>query len=283
MGRALEVVTSFVTAPGAVLTAAAAAVGNSLQIRSADVRSKVWMLNAWSFNQVVGVTRIRSPRLHDAVNGMRWRQPAAQVIPHYPSAFGQAFPQFVIPQDTIVVEQSGSGVGGQIESNTMLLYYENLPGVAARLIDYPTLLKAGVNLTTVETSIVSVVTGQYGGGVLLNAAANAQNLKANTDYALIGGLTDTRGTVARITGVDFGSLGVGFPAEPTVQDYSANFFMHMSTGYGLALIPVLNAANAGGITVDVQTNQAGGTFIITLNLVELQPNIVPMALSGPTV
>ena len=283
MGKGLEVVTSFVTAPGAVLTAAAAAVGNSLAIRAADVRSKVWLVNAWSFNQVIGVTRIRSPRLHDAVNGMRWRQPAAQVTPHYPADPLSAFPQFLIPQDTLIIEQSGSGVGGQIESNTMLVYYENLPGVAARLIDQPTLNKNGINLTTVETSITAVATGQYGGGVVLNAAANSQNLKANTDYAVIGGLVDTRGTVVRISGVDFGSLGVGYPAEPSLQDYTANFFGRMSVGYGIALIPVLNSANAGGITVDVQTNQAGGTFIVTLNLVELQPNVVPLATSGPTV
>jgi hypothetical protein len=283
MGRALEVVTSFVTAPSTTLTAAAAATGNSLQIRSADVRSKVWLINAWSFNQAVGVTRIRSPRLHDAVNGIRWRQPAAQVIPHWPADIIAAFPQFLIPQDTLTVEQSGSAVGGQIESNTMLVYYENLPGVAARLIDLPTLGKNQLNLTAVETTITGVITGQYGGGVLLNAAANQQNLKANTDYALIGGLVDTRATVVRITGVDFGSLGVGFPGEPTLQDYTGNFFARMSAAYNIPLIPVLNSANAGGITVDVQTNQAGGTFVVTLNLIELQPNIVPLATSGPTV
>jgi hypothetical protein len=279
MGKGLEVVTSFVTAPGAVLTAAAAATGNSLQVRAADVRSKVLLLDAWSFNQVAGVTRIRSPRLHDAVNGMRWRQPAALTIPHYPAQFGGAFPQFLIPQDTLIVEQSGSAVGGQIESNTMLVYYENLPGIGARLIDYDTLKKIGVNLTTVEASIVTVITGQYGGGVLVNAAT--QNLKANTDYALVGGLTDTRGTVIRATGVDFGSLGVGFPAEPSVQDLTANYFIQKAIGYGIALIPVFNSANFGGITVDAQTNQAGGTFIVTLNCVELQPNIVPGAGSGP--
>lgn len=283
MGKGLEVVTSFVTAPGGTLTATAAAATNSLQVRAADVRSKVWLINHWAFNQVVGVVRIRSPRLHDAVNGMRWRQPAAQVIPHYPADIVAAFPQFLIPQDTLTVEQSGSAVGGQIESNTMLVYYDNLPGVAARLIDFPTLQKNGINLTAVETTITAVATGQYGGGVLLNAAANSQNLKANTDYALVGGLTDTRGTVIRISGVDFGSLGVGFPAEPTLQDFTANFFARMSSGYSLGLIPVLNSANAGGITVDVQTNQAGGTFVVTLNLVELQPNIVPLATSGPTV
>jgi hypothetical protein len=283
MGKGLEVVTSFVTAPGATLTATAAATGNSLTVRAADVRSKVLLIDHWAFNQAVGVVRIRSPRLHDAVNGMRWRQPAAQVIPHYPALGPVGFPQFLIPQDTLIVEQSGSAVGGQIESNTMLIYYDNLPGVAARLIDGPTLSKNGINLTAVETTLTAIATGQYGGGVVLNAAANSQNLKANTDYALLGGLSDTRGTVIRISGVDFGSLGVGFPPEATIQEVTANFFVRHAFAYNLPLIPVLNSANAGGITVDVQTNQAGGTFVVTLNLVELQPNVVPLATSGPTV
>ena len=126
MGKALEVVTSFVTAPGATLTAAVACTGNSLQIRSADVKSKVFMLNAWGFNQVSGVFRYRSPRLHDAVNGIRLRNAAALTIPRFPGNINSAFKQFLVPQDTLIVEQSGSAVGGQIESNTMPVSYTHL-------------------------------------------------------------------------------------------------------------------------------------------------------------
>jgi len=279
MGKALEVVTSFVTAPGATLTAATACTGNSLQIRSADVKSKVYLLNAWGFNQVAGVFRYRSPRLHDAVNGIRLRNPAALTIPRFPGTINSAFKQFLVPQDTLIVEQSGSGVGGQIESNTMLVYYDNLPGVSARLIPDSVLQQYGVNATTIEASVVSVVTGQYGGAVLVSAAT--QNLKANTDYALLGGQSDTRGTVVRATGVDFGSLGVGFPCEPAIADETISFFQNVANTTGLPTIPVFNSANFGGITVDVQTNQAGGTFVVTLFLVELQAGSVPNAVGGP--
>jgi hypothetical protein len=283
MGRGLEVVTSFVTAPGATLTAAAACAGNSLQIRSADVKSKVQLLETWAFNQVAGTLRIRSPRLHDNVNGIRTRVPAASVLPKYPGIINGGFGQFLIPQDTLIVEQSGSAVGGQIESNSMLVYYDSLPGISARLIDYPTLQRSGINAATVEASITGVATGQYGGALALNAAANFQNLKANTDYALLGGLVDTRCTVVRVLGVDFGNLGVGFPGEPSIQDVLDAFFVDLSQSQGMALIPVFNSANAGSTTVDVQTNQAGGTFIADLFVVELAPNTVPAATSGPGV
>ena len=283
MGRGLELVTSFVTAPGATLTAAAACAGNSLTVRSADVKSKVLLLETWAFNQVAGTLRIRSPRLHDNVNGIRTRIPATSVLPKYPGVIQGGFGQFLIPQDTLIVEQSGSGVGGQIESNSMLIYYDSLPGVAARLIDYPTLMRAGINVCTVEASITGLITGQYGTALALNAAANSQNLKANTDYALVGGLVDTRCTAVQILGVDFGNLGVGFPGEPSIEDVLSGFFINMSLSMQLPLIPVFNSANAGSTTIAVQTNQAGGTFIVDLLCIELAPNVVPAATSGPGV
>lgn len=283
MGRGLEVITSQVTAPGAVLTAAVANAGNSLQIRSADVKSKVALIESWAFNQVAGTLRIRSPRLHDNVNGIRTRVPAASVLPKYPGLISGGFGQFLIPQDTLIIEQSGSAVAGQIEENSQLVYYDSLPGISARLIDYPTLLRAGINVATVEASIVTVATGQYGGALALNAAANFQNLKANTDYALMGGLVDTRCTTVRILGVDFGNLGVGFPGEPSIQDLLTAFFVNLSLSLQLPLIPVLNSANAGSTTIDIATNQAGGTMIVDLFLVELAPNTVAPAVSGPGV
>lgn len=280
MGRGLEVVTSFVTAPGvAAFAAATACTGNSLQVRSADTKAKVYLLDAWAFNQVAGQLRIRSPRLHDAVNGIRYRIAAASVLPKFGLAIAGAFGQFLIPQDTLIVEGQGSAVGGQIESNSMLVYYDNLPGVSARLMTNAQLQQYGVNRTTIQATITAVATGQYGGGVLVNAAT--QNLKANTDYALLGGECDTRCTVVRATGVDFGSLGIGFPGEPSIQDVTESFFQNASINSGLPLIPVFNSANFGGITIDVQTNQAGGTIICDLNLVELQGGSVPAAGSGP--
>jgi hypothetical protein len=283
MGVGLEVVTSFVTAPGATLTAATACNGNSLTVRSADVKSKVSLIETWAFNQVAGTFRIRSPRLHDAVNGIRTRVPAASVLPKYPNGPQGGFAQFLVPQDPLIVEQSGSAVGGQIESNSMLVYYQSLPGINARLIDNPTLQKIGINVTTVEATLTAVATGQYGGGLALNAAANSQQLKANTDYALVGGLTDTRGTTIRVSGVDFGNLGVGFPAEPSIQDLLSDWFIMHSLNFGIPLIPVFNSANMGGTVVDVQTNQTGGTFIVDLFCVELAPGAVPLATSGPGV
>jgi hypothetical protein len=243
------------------------------------MRSKVWLLSAWALNQVAGQLRIRSPRLHDAVNGMRWAVPALFAAPLYPHFQNGHFKQFLIPQDTLIVENEGSAVAGEIESNSMLVYYDNLPGVSARLVSDAQLQQYGVNVTTVQATLTAVITGQYGGGVLVNAAI--QNLKANTDYALMGGATDTQGTVIGVTGVDFGSLRVGFPAEPLIAPLTRNWFQALAIASGLPTIPVFNSANFGGVLVDCQTNDAGGTYIVDLELVELQGGSVPAAGSGP--
>ena len=106
------------------------------------------------------------------------------------------------------------------------------------------------------------------------------NFKANTDYALLGIMVDTRVGVVRIQGVDVGNLGIGVPGEPTQRHVYANFFERLSNATGKPCIPVFNSANKAGILVDATGNQAAITTVATLWMVELQPGAVPLAKSG---
>lgn len=275
MPKGFEVVSGFVTAPGAVFTAWTLAAGNSLSVRSANVSSKISLLSAWGFNQVAGVLRVRSPRLHDNVQGIRMRVAAALTLPMYPSIISTTFQQGLVAQDTLIVEQTGSGVVGQIETGSLLVYYDDLPGIAARLIDTATVKKFGVNMMGQEVPITTGVAGGYSGQVAINVSND--NFKANTDYALLGGMVDTRKGTVRIQGVDVGNVGVGFPAEPTIREETASWFAALSDNFGLPLIPVLNSANKNAILVDATDNQVGGAFVVTLFLVEMAPGAVPGA------
>lgn len=275
MGKGLELVSGFVTAPGAVFTAWTLAAGNSLAVRSANVSSRIALISAWAFNQVAGVLRIRSPRLHDNVQGIRMRAAAALTLPMFPSVLANTVPQPLIAQDNLIVEQTGSGVGGQIETGSLLLYYDDLPGIAARLTDGPTIRKFGVNMVGQEVPVTTGVAGGYSGQVAINVSFDF--LKANTDYALLGGMADVRKGSVRIQGVDTGNLGVGFPAEPSIRDETAGFFANLADIFGIPLIPVFNSANKAAILVDATDNQAGGAFVVTLFMVELSPGAVPGA------
>jgi hypothetical protein len=272
MGKGLELVSGFVTAPGAVFTAWTMAAGNSLAVRSANVSSSVALLGAWGQNQVAGVLRIRSPRLHDNVQGIRMRVPAALTLPMFPVSVGGAWPQPLIPQDTLIVEQTGSAVAGQIENGSLLLYYADVPGIAARLTDTATVKKFGRNIIGQEVPVTTGVAGGYSGQVAINSAFD--NFKANTDYALVGGMTDIRKGSIRIQGVDSGNLGVGFPADPSIRNETANWFADLSDNYSMPLIPVFNSANKSAILIDATDSQVGGAFVVTLFIVELSAGAV---------
>jgi hypothetical protein len=267
MGRAIEAVAGFVTNPGATLTTLTPSTNTSFTVRGTDTTKNVWMACAWAFNAVAGELVVKSPRMHDNVQGIRNRVTAAFTAPLFNTPFNPMARQRMYAQDNVTVQLSGGGA--EIDTATLLFVYEDLAGIQGRFIDYPTLIKQIVNLVTVEVTITAVATGNFGGAVAINSTFDT--LIANTDYAILGGMTDTRGDTVRITGVDLGNLGVGFPCEPTLRDTTNTWFVGLATNLALPCIPVINSANKSATTIDVQTNQAGGTFIINLTLAQLAP------------
>lgn len=277
MPRALEVIAGFVTNPGATLTTITPSTGLSTTVRGTDTTKGTWLLSTWAFNATAGELRITSPRLHDQVQGIRNRVSAAFTAPLVPGHTNASFAQRLYAQDQLTVQLSGGAT--ELDCAALLIGYDDLAGVAGRFIDNPTLRKNGINIVTAEVTVTAVATGNFGGAVAINSSFD--NLIANTDYALIGAMSDTRGCAGRILGVDFGNLGVGFPLEPTIRDETQNWFMQLSAAFNAPYVPVFNSANKSAITIDVQTNGAGGTYIINLELVQLQPNAVPTTSATP--
>lgn len=275
MPKGLELVGGNVTNPGATFTAWTNNTGNSNQIRSAAVTSLVKLMGAWGFGATAGSLRVRSPRLHDFQQGIRMRLPAATPGPTYPGGASSYFQQVLIPQDTLTIEQTGGAA--EVDSGALLIYYDSLPGIAARLIDSATLQKFGVDIIGHEVSVTTLATGNWSGQVAINSSFD--NFKANTDYGLIGYAVDTACTTFRIQGVDSGNLGVGGPGNLVDRWMTSSWFSNLSDNTGLMLIPVFNSANKSGILVDIQHN-AAVTIVVTLWLVELQPNSVPGAVGN---
>ncbi len=279
MGRALECVAGFATNPGATFTVLTPSTGQSFTVRGTDITKGTWLMAEWAFNATAGELRIRSPRLHDFFSGIRNRVTAAstQVLDGDPT--GDSYAQRLYAQDNLTVELTGGGA--ELDTAAILIGYEDLGGVAGRFIDIPTLNKIGLNKVTVEVTVTAVATGLFGGAVAVNSSID--NLIANTDYAILGGYTDTRGDAVGVTGVDFGNLRVGFPAEPSLRQLTSNWFVKLADSFAGAWIPVFNSANKTQTTIDVQTNGAGGTYIINLELVQLLPGQVPGGATGAAV
>lgn len=261
---ALELISGQVTAPGTTLTQLTAFSGNSFTIRNAPEESKIYLLQTWVKSQASGVFRIRSPFLHDNVQGLRFRHKSAQIEPLLPDGYLQNLK----PQDTLILEMTGSGTAGDIEQASMLIYYENLPGIEAKLISPSELNDRLDELFTVEVSITAGSSGGYSGEKLISQDFDL--FKANTDYAILGYITSADCLCVRFRSSDFGNLGIGGPGESGLNLMTRNWFVDLSYNTGLALIPVFNSANRSNTFVDVATDENGGTFNITILMAKLK-------------
>lgn len=263
MPPALDTVTSQGTAIGSTLAATTIAPGDSFTIKNAPLNSDVFLLNFWTHNLVAGQVRIRSPKMHDNVDALRARTLVATFDPLMPLGV----PQRMYPQDTEIVELAGSGTAGQIESVVQLMYYADLPGQAGRFLTPDALKQRMRNLIGVRLAITLGTGTGYNGARAINGDVDL--LKANTDYALLGMTSDIATAALCLRGPDTGNLRVSVPGAPTLWQITDRWFKHLSTEYGLPLIPIINSANKGGTLIDAVNNQAGGTANVTIYLAEL--------------
>lgn len=275
MGNALEIVAGRTTAPGAALVALTPNTGGSFTIRATPPNIDIRLLSMWTFNNVAGVFRVISPRLHDNVQGIRMQAngaPTAPMIPMRPL-------QKLYAQDTLSLALSGSAVGGEIELGAILAYYQDLQGVAARFIDVQGLMSRGVNILGNEVDLTPGATGDWSGAKALNA--NFDLLKANTDYALLGATLSAAALAIGITGPDTGNLRIGIPAEVAFPIIAEEWFIRLSRDAGIPLIPVLNSANKAGTTIDIATDDEAVAVNVSLILVELAPGGAPSPTARP--
>lgn len=264
MGLAMELLTGFVTAPGTTLTGLTMAVGNQLAVRSADINSDIRLLTAWTDNQTQGLLRIRSPRLHDFVQGILLVAPAAEPEPLYPPKYCQK----LYSQDTLTVELSGSATAGDIETACLVTYYENLLGVDSRLADPEFVMQHMVYTMGVANTLSLGTGGGYSGEETI--IAEQDTFKANIDYALLGYVVSSECAAIRWRGVDTGNLGVGGPGNANDQKLTSSWFIYLSEVTGRPCIPIFNSANRGAILVDGATDENGTDVTVTSIFAELR-------------
>lgn len=264
-GAAMELISGFVTAPGATQTALTMATGDTLAVRSFIGDKSIQLLQMWVDSQTAGAVRVRSPRLHDNVQGLRVQTTASDTVPLMP--WGR--PQRLYTQDVLSVDLSGSATAGDIETWVGLLYYEDLPGIAGRFLTPEQVMKRGVNVVYVENTLALLTAGGWSGAEAINAEYDL--LKANTEYALIGYHTNVECAAIAWRGADTGNMRVGGPGNETLRHVTAEWFMRLSKGYGLGLIPVFNGNNKAGILLDGVQDENGADPLVNSIFVELSP------------
>jgi len=265
MGKLLEMISGFVTAPSTNQTAVTYGSGASGQVRTAKPGSLIKLLAAWTDQQTAGYLRIRSSRLHDAAQGIRLYSVASDVENLIP--YGS--PQRLYPGDVLSIDLSGSATAGDIESMGALLYYDDLEGVDAKLITFEEMQKRGVNYVSVENTLALLNAGGFSGEEAINSEYDL--LKANTDYALVGYTVNTECACVSWRGVDTGNARVGGPGNETEKEQTANWFVTLARRFNMPLIPVFNANNKSGILVDGVQDENGADPLVNSMFVELAP------------
>jgi hypothetical protein len=262
MPPAIDTVTTTVTAAAAAGTATAAVSGDSLVIRSTS--SRVRLLNAWIDTDAVGFLQITSPKLHDNTRGLRFRTTVHQPFPLLNFDTKQDF----YPVDTLAVTVASAAGAGKIDNTSMMVYYDDIQGIAQTLIDVPTLDKRALETVAVEYAPGAPASGSTYSGL---AAITAQSdlLKRGSSYALVGYKMGANATTLTIRGADSGNFRIPMPADSNSAYYTTSWFVVLSDWFGLPLIPVFQANNSPAIFIEQVSNDLLAAITASLIFVRL--------------
>lgn len=263
MGKALQCIGGFVTAPSATETSITPNTGDSLQIKHCDEQSPIFLLSQWGLWQSAGLLRIKSPRMHDNNVGIVNKGIASSCLPLTPPTKCQK----LVPQDTLDVKMTGSATSGDIEQCGMLIYYDNLPGADARLVTWEEIKDSIKNLTCVQLTLTMGTAGSWSGALKLNN--DFDHMKANTDYALLGYTLDNEVGSLGIYGPDTANMVLGGPGDDANKNYTSEWFIELSKKTGLPTIPIINSANKAATFVQATNDENAATVIIQLIFGEL--------------
>lgn len=263
MGHALELISGSVTAPSSTETTLTAYAGNSYTVRAAKDGTPIWLIGMWGLSQASGIRKVRSARMHDNVQGIRFRTVATQPQPLIP--WGRLQPLY--PNDLLIDSLSGSATAGDIEIGHLLIYYEDLPGVDARLMMWDEVKQKIKNILTIEQALTAGTSGGYSGEQAITADIDV--LKAGTDYALLGYTTNVAQSAFRIRGADTGNLGIGMPGDAANHHYTRKLFVTLSEQTGLPCIPIINSDNKSNTLFDTCNNENAASPVVSLIVAEL--------------
>lgn len=258
---------------GTGLNALTAGAGQSFTVRNFDTGQAV--LEEVVGHDSVGAFRmqITSPKLHDTTYGLQFFSTPKTL--GGTSVFNPVtlLPGFVnqtlYATDTLSWQVAGANA--DIVVGGLGVFYSDLSGIAARLYDWPTIKGRIKNLAGVSVSpITSGTAGAWGTAVALNSGN--YNLKANTDYAILGYQAQLPGGLLGIQGTDTGNLLLGGP----ISTDSANngwYFVQKAVQYNGPRIPVFNSNNAPGFTVNIASSGTGTTVPVSLTVAQLDGHL----------
>lgn len=260
MPRAIQTISGFSTAAGAGTNVATPAPGDSFNVPSFAVGNGARLLQAYANGATTDFVRFRSPRMHDANQGLRVRvgtQLSAELLPWEVS-------EVLYPSDTPVVEIDATGAG----TGSVLVHYEfdDLAGVQPRLAGLADIQSRVIHIMGCEVDVTSGAIGAWGNSAPING--NFDNFEAGADYALIGYTLTTGCSGIAVTGKDTGNLKIGGPGQVDPLRTS-RYFIEMSELTGRSCIPIIAANNKSSTVLQNVDIAAATASKVTLFLAQL--------------
>jgi hypothetical protein len=179
-----------------------------------------------------------------------------------------SFTQFR-PQDIVSLTQAGSAVAGDAEFASMIVYYDDLPGIAPRYLSPDDVRSRTVRLLTVEDTTTATVSTTYSGARALNAGSDL--LRGDTDYAVLGAKIAATCQCLTIRGPDTALLRQAIPGLTSPDVETVNWFVQLSEWLGEPLIPVINSNNKASTFIENLQDENLTAVPFALLLAELTP------------
>lgn len=266
MGLAAETLIGYLSA-AAVTTRQSLTPGNSstFTVRSAAPNSKAHLRSVWGNLSGAGAINIRSPRMHDAIDAVNLRAAASLQTP----LTWEGFDQVLVPVDLLDVGVTfdAAPVAATIEGIGMTVTYDDLPGAQFNGRSWaevqPQILNYYGQFVTPTTGATA---GDWGAGVAINSSYD--QLKAGTNYAVLGYVLTAACTAIALQGPDTGNYRFGGPGS-TDPRITRGYFVDLAASTGQPLIPVIQANNKGATLVTAAGDAAGAAIVVGLVLAEL--------------
>lgn len=208
----------------------------------------------------VDFVRVRSPRMHDANQGLRLFTGTGQPENMLPWGTDTQ----VFSSDTPLFEIDATGAGTGVLTATY--GYDNLGSGSVMLATWDEVRPRIKALMANSFVVTAGAIGAWGAGVPLNNTTD--NMKADSTYALLGYICSAKVATFAINGSDTGNFDVAFPGDPT-SDRTRDYFIAMSRESGRPSIPLIQANNRGGTIVKSTDSAAATASTVSLILAEL--------------
>ena len=269
MPLAYELVNGYAALSGTGLNALTAGSNQSFTVRNFSTGEAV--LEEVIGHDSVGAFRLQitSPKMHDTTYGLQFfstpKDLGGTSIFNPVSLLPSVTNQRLYATDTLSVQVAGANADAVVAG--LGIFYSDLSGIAARLYTWQAIQPLIVNLAGVSVSpVTSTTIGNWGTPAALNSGN--YNLKANTDYAILGYQAQLPGGLIAFQGTDTGNLLIGGPISTDSKDNGA-YFVDKAIQYNGPRIPVFNSNNAPGFQVNIASTGSGTTVPVSLTVAQL--------------